>query len=240
MKNQFFGDIRDYRKYGLLRILTRGKKASAAVCWMLTPNVCGAGGNHTKYLSRPKKWRRFDPDLFDALYKAVIVDGERDVVRAETTNILDPKIFSFYKKLLTDDLNERREYFQRFASFAKGRDFVFFDPDNGLEVKGPPLGKRNSSKFLYFEELSKTFSMGHSVLVFQFFTRKKAEDVIAERTSQIFSCLDVNEIASFKTPAVIYFLIPQPSHVAEMKERGEQVRQAWPGEICPVWHSRLD
>jgi hypothetical protein len=38
MKNQFFGDINDYRKYGLLRILSGGKRASVAVagCSLLT------------------------------------------------------------------------------------------------------------------------------------------------------------------------------------------------------------
>ena len=36
MKNQYFGDINDYRKYGLLRILTNGGEIKTAVCWMLT------------------------------------------------------------------------------------------------------------------------------------------------------------------------------------------------------------
>ena len=35
MKNQYFGDINDYRKYGLLRILTNGGEVDTAVCWML-------------------------------------------------------------------------------------------------------------------------------------------------------------------------------------------------------------
>jgi len=33
MKNQYFGDINDYRKYGLLRTLTGGQ-IKTAVCWM--------------------------------------------------------------------------------------------------------------------------------------------------------------------------------------------------------------
>jgi len=37
MKNQYFGDINDYRKYGLLRLLTDGGDIRTAVCWMLTP-----------------------------------------------------------------------------------------------------------------------------------------------------------------------------------------------------------
>jgi hypothetical protein len=40
MKDQYFGDINDYRKYGLLRILSGMRcsgqsNISAAICWML-------------------------------------------------------------------------------------------------------------------------------------------------------------------------------------------------------------
>ena len=36
MKNQYFGDVNDYRKYGLLRLLGRAGKVKIGVCWMLT------------------------------------------------------------------------------------------------------------------------------------------------------------------------------------------------------------
>ena len=100
MKNEFFGDISDYRKYGLLRILsgTRetepdevpGIKATAAVCWMLTPDE--GRPTNTDYLGKRGKWRRFDERLFDALHQAVIVDRERNVARAEHPDILDPAL----------------------------------------------------------------------------------------------------------------------------------------------------
>ena len=35
MKNQYFGDINDYRKYGLLRVLCNRGEIETAVCWML-------------------------------------------------------------------------------------------------------------------------------------------------------------------------------------------------------------
>jgi hypothetical protein len=36
VKNRYFGDINDYRKYGLLRALTNYGEIKTAVCWMLT------------------------------------------------------------------------------------------------------------------------------------------------------------------------------------------------------------
>jgi hypothetical protein len=39
MKNQYFGDINDYRKYGLLRALQSTGDGSLLVTWMLTPDL---------------------------------------------------------------------------------------------------------------------------------------------------------------------------------------------------------
>jgi hypothetical protein len=38
MKNQYFGDVNDYREYGSLRVLTGLVGMSTAICWMLAPN----------------------------------------------------------------------------------------------------------------------------------------------------------------------------------------------------------
>jgi len=38
MKNQYFGDINDYRKYGLLRCFAEAG-LNIGVCWMLTPET---------------------------------------------------------------------------------------------------------------------------------------------------------------------------------------------------------
>jgi hypothetical protein len=238
MKNQFFGDIRDYRKYGLLRILSGGKEDSSAICWMLTPDVGGPDGKHINYLRQCEKWRQFDKDLFDALHQAVIVDEERNVTRAEVPEILDPKVFSFYKEPLTDNVRHRREYFREFLSFAVGRDLVFFDPDNGLEVKRKPRGRKGSSRFLYLDELSAAFEAAHSIVIFQFYLFKKPEDVIKERTNQILSRLEVEEIASFHTDNVVFFLIPQAKHLNALNERTAKVRKAWVGQIQACWHFR--
>ena len=38
MKNQYFGDINDYRKYGLLRLIAKKTGLKIGICWMLTPD----------------------------------------------------------------------------------------------------------------------------------------------------------------------------------------------------------
>ena len=57
MKNQYFGDIHDYRKYGLLRAIIEGGELKLLVAWMLTPDDEGADGNIIGYLNDPDPWR---------------------------------------------------------------------------------------------------------------------------------------------------------------------------------------
>ena len=51
MKNQYFGDINDYRKYGLLLLLTNGEEIKTAVCWMPTAEDGPIDGNLTPLTS---------------------------------------------------------------------------------------------------------------------------------------------------------------------------------------------
>ncbi len=56
MKNQYFGDIYDYIKYGLLRRLSPKGEVSTTLCWMLTPNDQGKDGHRISYLEDHAKW----------------------------------------------------------------------------------------------------------------------------------------------------------------------------------------
>ena len=67
MKNQYFGDINDYRKYGLIRLLADSGVIRTGICWMLTPDDTSTDGRFTKYLDEPEEYKKFDPDLYDFL-----------------------------------------------------------------------------------------------------------------------------------------------------------------------------
>lgn len=69
MKVQYFGDVNDYRKFALLRLLAREGRFKIGVVWMLTPGDDRAYGNNRAYAEQPDKWRSFDLELFDALKK---------------------------------------------------------------------------------------------------------------------------------------------------------------------------
>ncbi len=230
MKNEFFGDLTDYRKYDLLRILSGGKKDSSAVCWMLTPNK--GKPTPTGYLDRRKEWAHFNEGLFDALYEAAVVDRERNVVRAEHPDILDPTAFCFYKEPF-DNPDRRVEYFRKFLSFARGRDLVFFDPDKGLRP-----GKVRPVEWISLDELAAAFQSGLSVLVIQFLPFARPSEFVDKRLRQIFRRFHAREIASFQTPNVVFFLIPQAQHSQMLRELSDRVKAEWVPEIRVVWHSQ--
>jgi hypothetical protein len=64
MKEQYVGDVNDYRKYALLRHFAIEGGVRVGVCWMLTPPDTG---NLQNYLLEPQRWRDYDQDLFDRL-----------------------------------------------------------------------------------------------------------------------------------------------------------------------------
>ena len=67
MKNQYFGDINDFRKYGLLRTIQRESGLGIGVCWFLTADDGGVDGRLMKYLNQPSRWRHYDSELYDKL-----------------------------------------------------------------------------------------------------------------------------------------------------------------------------
>ena len=67
MKDQYFGDVNDFRKYALLRSLVIPDGLRLGVCWMLTESDGKPDGNFLAYLFKPKTYRNIDPELFDWL-----------------------------------------------------------------------------------------------------------------------------------------------------------------------------
>jgi hypothetical protein len=235
VKNQYFGDINDYRKYGLLRILTCGGRIRTAVCWMLTPDDGRGDGGFASYLERPDKWRQFDPLLFDHLEEIVLRRGLRHVSEIENSHIL--RSCRFLSDVVPDDMEGRATYFQRLVDLARGRDLVFFDPDNGIEVKSKPVGRKDSSKYLYWREIEDFWKAGHSLLIYQHFPHVKRLPFIEAKARELIHKTGAPEVFSFRTSHVVFFLVPQPECLVFFHERSEEVAGDWGNEIRVAYHS---
>ncbi|MGH9579436.1 MAG: hypothetical protein ACRD2R_00455, partial [Terriglobales bacterium] len=91
MKDQYFGDINDYRKYGILRCLAHAG-LPLGVHWMLTPGDAGIDGRKLAYLKSPARWRHHDPPLFDLL-AAAVRSATRSVDVLEAARLLPEAYF---------------------------------------------------------------------------------------------------------------------------------------------------
>jgi hypothetical protein len=201
---------------------------------MLTPGDTRSDGRFTEYLSQPDKWRDYDPKLYDRLVEAVATRGRRDVQYAAETDLVPGA--RYYDRLLPDDADGREDYWHPFWTVAAGCSLVFFDPDNGLEVTSRPYGRKESSKYLYWHELSQTLNRGCSALVYQHFRREKRDAFIARMALEMHHRTKLSTIYSFRTNRVVFFLVPLAYHLAGLKRHIEQVEHIWTGQIQTEKH----
>lgn len=228
MKNQYFGDINDYMKYGLIRLLTDRGQVRTAICWMLTPNDGNTDGKFIDYLHKPGSWRGYDPTLYDHL-RHIVLEETREVYAAQSDGIL-PNC-KFYPTLLSDNPEIRASYFEGFERKSKGCELIFFDPDNGLEVKSRPYGGKYSSKYLYWREVRKFFNAGHSLLIYQHFPRVKRDLFIESTARELGIRTSAHCVYSFRTPHVLFLLAAQKQHRELFEDTAKKVTSTWEGQI---------
>ena len=229
MKNQYFGDIYDYFKYGLLRQLNRNGRICTSVCWMLTENNDSGEGHRVNYLLEPALWRDFDPPLFDCLRNAVLDRMERHVKVIEKSGLLSNT--TFYPKLLTDPTDERSRYFDGFLKSAIGSELIFFDPDNGLEVKSVKYGQKGASRYVFRSEISQSFIAGHSILIYQHMPPKPRDPLIRELASGLLRETGSELVYAFRTPRVAFFLVPQTYLVDQFAKVVDSIKTVWSGVL---------
>lgn len=211
MKNQYFGDIGDYKKYSLLRTLTLDGQLRVLVCWMLTSNDARTDGKFIDYLSAPAQWRQYDAPVFDFLAQHVLIRNERRVESVETHGLIPNA--TFHSALLTDGQAARQQYFAELSQRAAQAEIVFFDPDNGLEVKSVKYGWRNSAKYLYWQEAVATYQAGCSVLIYQHYPRARREEFARSKACELLERTSAPAVIAIRTAHAAYFLTPQPQHL---------------------------
>lgn len=229
MKNQYFGDINDYKKYSLLRLLGGQGQIKTAVCWVLTEDDNRTDGSKIKYLEQPDKWRDYDPVLYEYLRKLVLEKGLRDVRNIEQDAVL-PNC-RFFKDFIYDNIESRENFFNSFHKFAKGVDLVFFDPDNGIEIKSIPRGRKSSSKYVYWDEVKASYEAGHSLMIYQHFPRRPREPFLRNLVRKLRDFVLARQVFSYCTFHVAFLLIPQPHHEEIFIENTARVSESWGDKI---------
>lgn len=229
MKNQYFGDINDYRKYGLLRAIICTSGFRTVVAWMLTPDDRSQDGKLISYLEHPGKWSRHDPVLFQKIKEFLTSGGERRVSLIEGSDLI-PKA-KYFSSLVPDTVSGRSSWFNSLAEHAQGNDFIFLDPDNGLQVKSKPYGGKDSSKFLYWCEVEALWTSGKSLLIYQHFIREKRLNFIQRTLEALRVATPGSFVEAFSTPHVVFLMALQPKHQKFHQVIVSSVQENWEGQI---------
>lgn len=229
MKDQYFADINDYRKYGLLRAIIRASGFRILVAWMLTPDDGSTDGKFISYLENPGKWSRHDPVLFQEIKELLASGRKRQVSLIESTGLL-PKA-EYFSSLVPDTASVRSSWFNSLTQRAQGCDSVFLDPDNGLEVKSKAYGGKDSSKFLFWREVEALWASGKSLLIYQHFIREKRLNFIQRMLETLRNATPNSFVEAFSTPHVVFLMALQPAHQDFHKGIVSSVQENWEGQI---------
>jgi hypothetical protein len=231
MKDQYFGDINDYRKYGLLRTLSDAG-LRLGVCWMLTHPDDSTDGKHTQYWHEPALWRHFDPQLYDALIQCAGNKALRCVANAARWNLL-PTNTVYFAQALPDSREGRAAFFSDANVALSEAELLFFDPDNGIAGKSRVRGRKDSNKYLWWSEVSSAFKTGRSVLVYQHWQRTQREAQVDASVTAIREQIGAPLICTFCTPFVLFLLATQQCHVVATERALAAVAARWKNQIVP-------
>jgi len=229
MKNQYFGDVNDYVKYGLIRSILRSGSFRPLIAWYLTPDDKGTDGRHIDYLQSPEEWAHYDSDLYHGLKR--LTSDDRAVSKIETAGLL---MNAEYFSLLVPDigLDERSEWAENLMEAAKERDFVFLDPDNGIEIPTTRYGNSGSSKYAYWCEVSRLVKSRKSLLIYQHRPRMIAQAVVVSNLlKELGNRYPECEVDAFYTGNVAFFLVLRPEHSKSQARILDEVNAHWAEKI---------
>ncbi len=78
---------------------------------------------------------------------------------------------TYFAELIPDGASERIDVIKRLAQGRPDGALVFFDPDNGLEVKTYQRGRVKSSKYIFWDEIESVVERSNSLVIYQHYAR---------------------------------------------------------------------
>ena len=229
MQNRYIADVGDFGKYGLLRALCGNgpiniaKQLSLGVVWYLVveeeQNNDGKFVDYLNLSARNQEQFRFcDPVLYDSLRK-IIQSQSRHVTSIKEAELLPPDTMYydnplFFAKSKYDKVAIRENWLSGALDVTQGRDLVFLDPDNGLEVQASPTSPKGP-KYTFFEEMQAFTARNQSLIVYHHIGRRgSAREQIEHRFSQIKERLgrEATALLYHRGSARVFFIIPADQH----------------------------
>jgi hypothetical protein len=188
MQDRYTGDIGDFGKFGLLRVLCGQNDAPQlrlGIVWYLVPDEShNEDGKHTEYLNGSPQFRNCDPELYDCLRELLVdgcggvISGQRRVATVERSRVFRSGTAFFGDRLQyqngtrsKDRLLIRTKWLARALRATAQADLVFVDPDNGIECQSVSRTARSGPKYIFWDEIRAFAARGQTVVVYHHLSR---------------------------------------------------------------------
>lgn len=162
MQNRYAGDVGDFGKLGLLRVLAE-PGLTVGVNWYLIENEDhNNDGKHIAYLTNPI-YDACDPELRGKL-GYMVYGNQRSVRTMEELNLIPGCVY--FNLVVPRNIKDRTAWHQQALLQLSKTDMVFLDPDNGLEVKSVSPVNVKSIKYVFRSEIEDYYAAGQSVIFY--------------------------------------------------------------------------
>jgi hypothetical protein len=216
MRDEYAGDIGDFGKIALLRHLaTNGK---LGVCWYKTtdPRKNKNDGRHIKYLSNETGFRDLEPIVFVTL-KRLVESHRRSIAALEQSGLLPGAVFH---DIEVPANSSRQSWAKCMMNKMADCDFVFLDPDNGME------GKQLTNKHVAISEIKALRKENRILVLYHHQSRRPAhEEANSLRTRIIEAGWSPVELIRFRPFSSRFYIIA--GHDVRMSKRIEAFVAKW-------------
>ncbi len=239
MQDRYVGDVGDFGKYGLLRLLATQTDLRLAVIWYLFGDEShNFDGRHVSYLRKPE-FSRPDPALHAAL-DTLIQRGRRSIKAVQKSKIL-PSDTIYFGRLISDPqgevVNKRRRAAARMRwlglamQSSAPAELIFMDPDNGIETISVQRHSPKSGKYVYWDELSPFWERGQSLLIYHHLNRtasvSRQSEMLKARFEERFPGAGLLTYFLFRKGSCRHFwLLAQEHHAARFRRAIEFLLQS--------------
>jgi hypothetical protein len=239
MQNRYVGDVGDFAKYGLLRLLTSEATLSLGVLWWLFADEAhNSDGRHVSYLKSPA-FSALDPKLHLTLER-LLSAGRRSVkavarsgILPEGTVFFDTPIFKSSGLASSRELRDRQRaaWLRKAFTVTADCDLIFFDPDNGLETASVARHSPKGGKYVFWEELMPFWHRGQSLLIYHHLNRTASvaeqTEILQEKFASKFSDASLVRHFLFRRGSCRHFwLVAQKEHALNCQLAIDRIAQS--------------